>query len=148
MRLRGQRNFDTSILVDGLRLRDASDPNGSAFVLMADLVPLELDRVEVLRGSGSSIYGSNAIGGVLNLVPASGSGHPHFQLGWEGGSLSTLRERVSGSGGIGKRAGFTFGLNRIDVRRGVDGNDEYGNTAGAGRFQYNATPSITIAGNV
>ena len=148
LRLRGQRNFDTSILVDGLRLRDASDPNGSAFVLMADLVPLELDRVEVLRGSGSSIYGSNAIGGVLNLVPASGSGHPHFQLGWEGGSLSTLRERVSGSGGIGKRAGFTFGLNRIDVRRGVDGNDEYGNTAGAGRFQYNATPSITIAGNV
>jgi vitamin B12 transporter len=148
LRLRGQRNYDTGILLDGLRLRDASDPQGSAFVLIADLVPLGLDRVEVLRGSGSSIYGTNAIGGVINLVPASASGRPRFEVGWEGGSLSTFREHVAGSGGIGKRAGFTFGLNRIDVRRGVDGNDEYGNTAASGRFQFNASPSITIAGSL
>jgi len=148
LRLRGQRNYDTGILLDGLRLRDASDPNGSAFVLIADLVPLGLDRVEVLRGSGSSIYGTNAIGGVINMVPASASGRPRFEVGWEGGSFATFREHVVGSGGIGKRAGFTFGLNRIDVRRGVDGNDEYGNTAASGRFQFNATPSIMIAGNL
>lgn len=147
LRLRGQRNFDTAILLDGLRLRDASDPNGSAFVLMADLVPFELDRVEILRGSGSSIYGTNAIGGVINLVQSNGSGHPRFQIGWEGGSLSTFREHVSASGGIGKRAGFVLGLNRIDVRRGVDGNDQYGNTAGTARIQFNPTPSITIGGN-
>ena len=148
LRLRGQRNFDTAILLDGLRLRDASDPNGSAFVLMADLIPLDLDRVEVLRGSGSSIYGTNAIGGVINLVPATAGGPPRFEVGWEGGSFSTFREHVLGSGGIGKRAGFTFGLNRIDVRRGVDGNDEYGNTAASGRFQFNATPGLVIAGNL
>jgi vitamin B12 transporter len=148
LRLRGQRNYDTGILLDGLRLRDASDPNGSAFVLIADLVPLGLDRVEVLRGSGSSIYGTNAIGGVINMVSATASGRPRFEVGWEGGSLSTFREHVVASGGVGKRAGFTFGLNRIDVRRGVDGNDEYGNTAASGRFQFNATPSIMIAGNL
>ncbi|MCU1264823.1 MAG: Outer rane receptor for ferrienterochelin and colicin [Acidobacteria bacterium] len=148
LRLRGQRNYDTAILLDGLRLRDASDPNGSAFVLMADLVPLGLDRVEVLRGSGSSIYGTNAIGGVINMVPATASGRPRFEVGWEGGSLATYREHAVGSGGLGKRAGFTFGLNRIDVRRGVDGNDEYGNTAASGRFQFNATPSIMVAGNL
>ena len=148
LRLRGQRNYDTGILLDGLRLRDGSDPQGSAFVLIADLVPLGLDRVEVLRGSGSSIYGSNAIGGVINLVSATASGHPHFEIGWEGGSFSTFREHIVGAGGIGKRAGFAFGLNRIDVRRGVDGNDEYGNTAVSGRFQFNATPSIMIAGNM
>jgi vitamin B12 transporter len=147
LRLRGQRNFDTAILLDGLRLRDASDPQGSAFVLMADLVPIELDRVEVLRGSGSSIYGTNAIGGVINLVQASGSGSPHFQVGAEGGSLSTFREHISGSGGLGRRGGFVLGLNRVDVRRGVDGNDEYGNTAGTGRIQFNLTPSISVGGN-
>ena len=87
LRLRGQRNFDTAILLDGLRIRDASDPNGSAFVLMADLLPVDLDRVEVLRGSGSSIYGTNAIGGVINLVQSTGNGTPHFEAGWEGGSF-------------------------------------------------------------
>jgi vitamin B12 transporter len=148
LRLRGQRNFDTAILLDGLRVRDASDINGSAVSLISDLVPLDLDRVEILRGSGSSIYGTNAIGGVVNLVQATGSGKPRFEAGWEGGSLATFREHLRGSGAIGKRAGFTLGLNRIDVRRGVDGNDQYGNSAGSGRLQFNATPSITIAANV
>jgi vitamin B12 transporter len=148
LRLRGQRNFDTAILLDGLRVRDSADINGSAVSLISDLVPLDLDRVEVLRGSGSSIYGTNAIGGVINLVQADGAGKPHLEAGWEGGSLATYRERLTGSGGIGQRAGFSFGLNRIDVRRGVDGNDQYGNSAGSGRFQFNATPSITIAAAV
>ncbi len=148
LRLRGQRNYDTGILLEGLRLRDASDPNGSALALIADLVPVGLDRVEVLRGSGSSIYGSNAIGGVINMVSADGSGSPHFEIGWEGGSLATFREHISGSGGVGRRGGFNFGLNRIDVRRGVDGNDEYGNTAASGRFQFKLTTSINIVGSL
>jgi len=147
VRLRGQRNFDTALLLDGLRVRDASDPQGSAFVLFSDLVPVNLDRAEVLRGSGSSIYGTNAIGGAINLVSTTGSGRPHFEVWFEGGSLSTFREHVTGSGGIGNRAGFSFGLNRIDVRSGVDGNDEYGNSSGMGRVHFNITPSIQLAGS-
>jgi len=63
-----QRAFDTAVLLDGLRVRDASDINGAMVPFWPDLVPNDLDRVEVLRGSGSSIYGTNAIGGVINLV--------------------------------------------------------------------------------
>ena len=147
LRLRGQRNFDTALLLDGLRVRDSSDINGSALPFLTDLVPAGLDRVEILRGSGSSIYGTNAIGGVINLVPRTGAGSPRFEAGFEGGSLALFRERLQGSGGIGKRAGYSFGLSRIDVRRGVDGDDPYGNTAGGARFQFNATPSITIGAN-
>ena len=73
LRLRGQRNFDTALLLDGLRVRDAGDINGSALSLMSDLVPVALDRVEVLRGAGSSIYGTHAIGGVVNMIPDVGS---------------------------------------------------------------------------
>ena len=147
VRLRGQRNFDTAFLLDGLRVRDASDINGSALPFITDLLPSNLDRVEILRGSGSSIYGTNAIGGVINLVPTTGTGSPHFEASVEGGSLSLFRERLQGSGGAGQRAGFSFGLTRVDVRRGVDGNDEYGDTAGGGRLQFNATPSISIGAN-
>jgi iron complex outermembrane receptor protein len=147
VRLRGLRNFDTAILLDGLRVRDASDINGSAVVVIPDLLPADLDRVEVLRGSGSSIYGTNAIGGVINLVPRTGAGQSHFEFGFDGGSLALFRERIRGAGGIGKRAGYSFGLTRLDVRRGVDGNDEYGNTVGVGRFQINLTPTLMISAN-
>lgn len=147
LRLRGQRNFDTAILLDGLRVRDAGDINGSALPFITDLLPADLDRVEILRGSGSSIYGTNAIGGVINLVPKTGAGSPRFEASFEGGSLALFRERLQGSGGVGKRAGYSFGLTRIDVRRGVDGNDEYGDTAVGARVQFDATPSITIGAN-
>src|SRR5688572_22761210 len=85
VRLRGQRTFDTTLLLDGLRVRDASDINGAAGPLFADLVPTDLDRVEVLRGSGSSIYGSNAIGGAINLVPGTAGGGRHYALDLDGG---------------------------------------------------------------
>jgi vitamin B12 transporter len=147
LRLRGQRNFDTAILFDGLRVRDSADINGSAFPFIADLTPNDLDRVEILRGSGSSIYGTNAIGGVINLVPKTGAGDVRFEAGFQGGSLALFREHVKGAGGIGSRAGFSFGLARLDVRRGVDGNDQYGNTSAVGRFHFEVTPSISIAAN-
>jgi iron complex outermembrane receptor protein len=147
LRFRGLKNSDTAILLDGLRVRDASDASGSAQPFYSDLLPVGLNRMEILRGSGSSIYGTNAIGGVINLVPTTGADKPRFDASFEGGSMALFRERIQGSGGIGKRAGFSFGLTRLDVRDGVDGNDQYGNTAGGARFQFDVTPSINIAGN-
>ncbi len=147
VRLRGLRAFDTALLLDGLRVRDASDINGSAVSLFTDLAPTNFERVEVLRGSGSSIYGTNAIGGVVNLVPVTGAGKPHFEAGFEAGSLTTFRERFKGAGGT-NRVGYSFALNRIDVRKGIDGDDQYGNTIGGGRLQFHPTQSIMLAGNV
>jgi vitamin B12 transporter len=147
LRLRGGRNYDTALLLDGLRVRDASDINGSAVSFIPDLLPVDIERVEILRGSGSSIYGTNAIGGVINLLPRVGAGTPRFEAGFEGGALGLFRERLQGSGGIGKQGGFSFGLTRLDVRRGVDGTDQYGNTAGSGRVQFNLTPNISVAAN-
>src|SRR6185436_2983744 len=148
IRLRGQRTFDTAFLLDGLRVRDASDINGSAVPFIADLLPVDLDRIEMLRGSGSSIYGTNAIGGVINLMPKVGQGKPSFEFGFDGGSLALFRERFKGSGGIGKKVGYSFGITRLDVRSGIDGNDEYGNTAGGTHWEFNVSPRMTISTNV
>ncbi len=93
IRLRGQRTYDTAILLDGLRVRDASDIGGSAASLTTDLAPVAMDRVEILRGAGSSIYGTNAIGGVVNLVPDTSATGLHFTLGAEAGGLRTFREQ-------------------------------------------------------
>ncbi len=147
LRFRGQRNFDTAVLIDGMRVRDSADINGSALPFITDLTANDLDRVELLRGSGSSIYGTNAIGGVVNLVPRPGAGDPRFEAGFEAGSLGLFRSRVQGSGGLGQRAGFSFGLTRLDFRDGIDGQDSYGNTSGAGRFQVSLSPSVDLAAN-
>lgn len=147
VRLRGLRNFDTSLLFDGLRVRDAADINGSAVSLLTDLAPLAVERLEVLRGSGSSIYGSNAIGGVINVVPSVGADSFHFDLGMEGGGLRTFREWFQGGGGD-SSFGYSFGLSRLDVRRGVDGEDQYGRSAGNGRIQFNPSDTVTISGKV
>ena len=147
VRLRGQRPFDTAILLDGLRVRDASDLNGSAVSLLTDLVAINTERVEILRGSGSSIYGTNAIGGVINIVPTEPVAGLRFELGAEGGSLSTFRERLKVSGGQ-ERVNYSLALTRNDVRRGIDGEDQYGNSAAAGRIHFSPSASTTLSGTV
>lgn len=147
LRLRGLRNFDTAFLFDGLRVRDAGEINGSAVSLISDLVPVALDRIEVLRGSGSSIYGTHAIAGVINMIPETGVDGLHFNAGFEAGGLATYRERLQTTGGS-TRLGYSLGVNRLDVRKGIDGDDEYGSTGFAGRVQYSPLASITIGANL
>ncbi|HSE21772.1 MAG TPA: TonB-dependent receptor [Pyrinomonadaceae bacterium] len=145
IRLRGLRNFDTAVLVDGLRVRDAGDINGSALSLITDMAPLGDDRLELLLGSGSSIYGTHAIGGVINMIPEIPQPGVHVTAGFEGGGLATYRERLQLSGGSNK-LGFETGVSRLDVRHGIDGDDQYGDTVMSGRVQYNPLQNINITG--
>ena len=74
IQIRGLRDQDTAVLVDGLRLRDASATQADASGLIEDLLFTDASRVEVMRGSGSSLYGTNAIGGVINVITGEGGG--------------------------------------------------------------------------
>src|SRR5260370_6295259 len=56
-KVRGLRNTDTAVLVDGLRLRDAAGTQADASGVLQDLVITDASRIEVLRGTGSSLYG-------------------------------------------------------------------------------------------
>ena len=98
IQIRGLRSQDTAVLVDGFRLRDATDLQGGATPLLQALMDVNTERIEVLRGSGSSLYGSNAMGGVVNIVTDRGGGPPHGQLLAEGGGLGLLRGRARGRG--------------------------------------------------
>jgi vitamin B12 transporter len=146
--IRGLRVVDTSVLLDGLRVRDAADFRGGLNPFMQDILTNNIDRIEVLRGSGSSLYGSNAVGGVVNIVSPEGAGSPRFNLGFEGGSLGLFRERAQVSGGIGERFGYSFSATRLDVNHGVHDGEIYRNTSLGGHARYVFTPNISLRGTV
>jgi vitamin B12 transporter len=147
IKTRGLRNEDTAVLIDGLRFRDAAAPQGDASGFLEDLVVTDVSRVEVLRGSGSSLSGSNAIGGVINLVTDEGGGPFHGNVLAEGGGLGTFRGRAQVAGG-GHSILYSAGFSHLNVAKGIDGDDEYRNTSGQGRVLFRLNPTTTISGRV
>lgn len=66
--LRGGTFQQVLVIVDGLRL---NDPNTGHFSAYIPIAPSEIERVEVLKGASSAIYGSDAVGGVINIITKS-----------------------------------------------------------------------------
>lgn len=142
---RGLRDSDTAILVDGLRLRDAASTQGDATSFIEELFTVSADRLEVLRGSGSSLYGTNAIGGVVNIISDQGGGATHGQLQLEGGQLGFFRGRAQVAGGFdANRFVYSGGLALLNVSEGVN-HTPTRNFSGQGFAKYNFAPNISLS---
>jgi iron complex outermembrane receptor protein len=150
IKTRGLRNQDTSVLIDGLRLRDPAAPEADATSLLSDLQVTDAGRVEVLRGSGSSLYGTNAMGGVVNVVTDEGGGPFRGQLFAEGGGMGFARGRAQFSGAAGEadRLVWSAGVSHLNVSKGVDGDDAARATNAQGRALFRLTPTATLAARV
>ena len=145
MRIRGLRPDGSAVLVDGMRFRDASTIQADATSFLASLNFVAADRVEVLRGSGSSLYGTSAVGGVVNIVTRSGGGplRPEAQL--ETGSLGHFRARGSMSGGVlGDRLRYSAGGLQFNLFDGLDGDDATRSTGGQGMVQYDFSTTANL----
>ncbi|HTY54576.1 MAG TPA: TonB-dependent receptor, partial [Candidatus Binataceae bacterium] len=141
IRLRGLPDYDTSVLVDGLRLRDPTTPQGDAESLIQDLVVTDVDRFEVLEGAGSSLYGTNAVGGVVNMITNPGGGPTHGSILTEGGSLGTFRGRADLAGGLlDDRLEYSAGVSELDVTSGVGGVEPARVMTGQGRLSWRISP--------
>jgi len=95
--IRGTNSNHTKVLVDGI---DVSDPSNSTGAFdFGQLLTPDIERIEVLRGPQSGLYGSDAIGGVINIVTRAGQGPMTLAAGLEGGSFETFNQaaRLSGS---------------------------------------------------
>jgi vitamin B12 transporter len=95
--MRGTNSNHTKVLVDGIDVSDPSNPGG-AFDF-GQFLTQDIQKVEILRGPQSGLYGSDAIGGVINIITKSGSGPAQFNAGVEAGSFDTFNQTggVSGS---------------------------------------------------
>ncbi len=149
IKTRGLRNQDTAILIDGMRFRDAASITGDATAFLSDITLTNVSRVEVLRGPGSSLYGTNAIGGTVDLQTPLPRAGWHGQLsGAVGGmGLGRLRGNV-GNGTQDGRAGFNASVSRTVFANGIDGDDRAENTNFQTRLEFNPTSRTNISGRM
>ncbi|WP_158241517.1 TonB-dependent siderophore receptor [Novosphingobium sp. TH158] len=104
--VRGGNSSQTLVLVDGVRANDPSSPN-AAFDF-GGLLAGNVERIEVLRGPNSIIWGSQAIGGVVNIETARPQGPLRLRASAEYGAYDTVNARANLTGSSGA-VGFSLG---------------------------------------
>jgi vitamin B12 transporter len=92
--LRGAKSEHTLVMIDNVQV---NNPTVGGFDF-ADLTTDNIERIEIVRGPMSSLYGSDANGGVINIITKKGQGPPKATLLIEGGRYATTREAAALSG--------------------------------------------------
>lgn len=96
--VRGAESRFTAVLVDGVRFDTQSGSGGPSW----EALPLsQIDRIEIVRGPVSGVYGSDAIGGVVQIFTRKGEPGTRFDLAVGGGTYDTTRSEAGVSGGSG-----------------------------------------------
>jgi vitamin B12 transporter len=149
LNIRGAPTDETLVMIDGVKLDDPSAPGGGFD--FADLMVGDVSRIEVLRGPQSTLYGSDAIGGVVNIVTADPTRPFQGDAQVEGGSYGTVYAKA----GLGGHDGAvtwrvaatdysTDGISAFDQRLGGREADGYANQGVSGRFSYAFTPDVSL----
>lgn len=148
VRIRGAEANQTLVLIDGIEVGDPA--NGSEFDF-GDLLAGGIERVEVLRGPQSALWGSDAIGGVVNVVTRRGRGAPEISVEAEAGSFGTARGAASFRAG-GDRyhaavhaAGLhTDGVSAASEKRGNGERDGHSNRTVHVKAGLSPTPNASL----
>ena len=136
--VRGANSEHVLVLLDGVPLNDPINPSRSF-----DLAHMTLDgveRIEILRGPQSTLYGSDALGGVINILTARGMGKPAVTLRARAGSLGTL------AGGLDVRG--SAGAFRYDLSASRESTEgvSAASSAYAGNTERDGYRNWTLAG--
>ncbi|MDI6890052.1 MAG: TonB-dependent receptor [Thermodesulfovibrionales bacterium] len=123
--IRGAKPEHTLIMIDGVEMNDPMSPGRSYDI--AHLSVDNIERVEIVRGPQSTLYGSDAISGVINIITKKGEGKPKFSISGGGGSYNTFRETAGLSGGT-KWVNYSLGISRLDTKGFSAAHERYGNT--------------------
>jgi len=129
--MRGANSNHTLVLIDGVEVSDPSSPAGA--VDFSNLWLDNIERIEIVRGPQSTLYGSDAIGGVIQITTRRGEGKLHGAGKLEGGSDNTVNQQASAAGST-DRVNYSFGVTHTDtdgdsvtparLRNGVSAEDD------------------------
>ena len=148
--MRGALTGQTLMLIDGVRINNPSAPDGSA--ILADLLVNNVERIEVLRGPQSTLYGSDAIGGVVNILSQRGGAKPgELGASAEAGSLASYRANIAAHGtdgaieyGAAVNYYRTAGISAADARDGNPEADGYRNVGATGNIRWQLGEAVSI----
>ncbi len=137
--IRGANSSHTLVLIDGVEVNLTNDPSG---VYDFSALPIDnIERIEVLRGPQSTLYGSDALAGVINIISKKGNGAPKFSLLTEGGSYNSYKAQLGLNGSL-QKLNYSVALSRT----GSDGfsvaSEKYGNTEKDGYNFNNASALV------
>lgn len=124
----GDANF-TLVMVDGVPVNDTTDQLGGT-VDLSTILPLNLSRVEVVRGPLSAVYGSEAVAGVVNVVTGD-EGQPRWTVRLGGGNFGTFEGGMGAAGRAG-RVRYNLGIGGLRIGEQVD-RDSYEAVDSSGR---------------
>ncbi len=96
--IRGANSNQTKVILDGIEVNDPSQNDAFDF---GQVLTSDIDKVEVLRGPQGSLYGADALGGVINIVTRRGDGPTQFTGTLEGGSFDTFNQTAGVAGSQG-----------------------------------------------
>lgn len=146
--LRGANSEHTLVMMDGVELNDPISPSRSYD--LAHLLVENIERIEILRGPQSTLYGSDAIGGIINIITRKGEGKPRFHFSTYGGSYGTFAGSAGISGSVDK-IHYSLGASRFQTdgfsaaSTSYEGNEEkdgYRNLTLWGRFAYHPLDNL------
>lgn len=122
--IRGAGSDETLVMIDGV---EANNPiaTGRGFDF-ANLTTDNIERIEIIRGPQSVLYGSDAMGGVINIITRRGQGETHGSFMLEGGSFGTYRGSVAVSGGTDK-VNYSFSASRVQSNGISTADEDLGN---------------------
>jgi vitamin B12 transporter len=144
--IRGGSSAQTLVLIDGVRINDLTSPNG-AFDFGA-LMAGNIGRVEILRGPNSVIWGSQAIGGVVNIQSIAPVDGLEGRMGAEYGAYDTKRLNANLAGSSGRLEGSVGGSfvnsDGISALAGGTERDGYDNLTGNARLKVHVADNVDL----
>jgi outer membrane receptor protein involved in Fe transport len=147
IKTRGLRNQDTAVLIDGVRFRDVASISGDATAFLSDFTLTGISRVEILRGPGSSLYGTNAIGGTIDLQTPTPEAGMKGEIGglFGGYGLGRFYSKFS-DGTRDKKFAYGLSISRTAYTKGIDEQDNAHNANFQARIEFNPSRSTNISG--
>ena len=136
--MRGLRSEHTQVLLDGIPINQGLQ---GAFNF-ADFTTEDIDRIEVVRGPQSTIYGPRALAGVIQIFTKQGTGTPGVMLAAEGGSYDTFREWSQSDGKV-DDFDYSVGASRLDTENARP-NNNYRNTAAIANVGWSPNQQLRI----
>ena len=145
VRVRGSEANHVLVLVDGVR---ANDPATGDEFRWEYLTTANIERVEIVRGPQSALWGSDAIGGVVHIITRSGADAKGFGGYLEGGSENTMNGALNGGFG-GNNWSFGIGIEQLttdgtNISRTGDEKDDSEFTSGTLNARYQPSDAVTI----